>query len=520
MRRFITIAIVVVAALAALFFFGRFRAEQARAESLANLLTQPAERDSLIATVGATGVVRSNQSATLVWQTSGTVNSVAVRPGDVVAVGDRLAEFRLTSLPQNVILAQADLVSAQQALEALLDTDLQEAQALKAVEDAEQALEDALNPELQQANALTAIADAEKAVEDAERQVQIQQTSASQADIDAQKAQVILARDALERAQDQFEPYANKPEDNLIRANLQARLSAAQQEYDAAVRKLNGLVSTGNPVDIAVAEANLLRARAELDQAYRDYESIKDGPSLANVALLEAQLKDAQENLADLQDGPAADDIAAAEARVAAAQATLDSAFISAPFSGVISEVVVKPGDQVSAGTVAFRLDDLSHLLVDVEVSEVDINRIQSGQDVVLTFDAVLAREYRGVVTEVALVGTTVQGVVSFKVTVELLDADENVRAGMTAAVNLVVSQLEDVLVVPNRAVRTLNGERVVYVVRAGSPEPVPVTIELGASSDSFSEVLGGELAEGDQVVLNPPTDFGAFFGGGPPGGN
>ncbi len=495
MKRFISITLIVVAVVAAIFFFGRFRAQQARAEALANLQTQAAGRDALVATVGATGVVRSNQSATLVWQTSGTVDGVAVRAGDSIEAGDRLAEIRQTSLPQNVILAQADLVSARQALE------------------------DALNPELQQANALTAIADAEKAVEDADRQLRLLQTPASQADIDAQEAQVILARDALERAQDQYEPYANKPEDNLIRANLQARLSAAQQQYDAAVRKLNGLLSTGNPVDIAVAEANLGRAQAQRDQSYRDYEAIKDGASPGNIALLEAQLLDAQENLASIQSGPDPDDIAAAEARLAAAQATLDSAFISAPFRGTISEVLVKPGDQVTAGTVAFRLDDLSHLLVDVEVSEVDINRIEVDQNVILTFDAVLAREYSGVVTDVALVGTTVQGVVSFKVTVELLDPDEDVRPGMTAAVNLVVSQLEDVLVVPNRAVRTLDGQRVVYVLRPNSPEPEPVLVVLGASSDSHSEVLSGELQEGDQIVLNPPTDFGAIFGGGP-GGN
>ncbi len=519
MKRFISITLIVVAVVAAIFFFGRFRAQQARAEALANLQTQAAGRDALVATVGATGVVRSNQSATLVWQTSGTVDGVSVRAGDSIEAGDRLAEIRQTSLPQNVILAQADLVSARQALDNLYDTALQEAQALKAVEDAEQALEDALNPELQQANALTAIADAEKAVEDADRQLRLLQTPASQADIDAQEAQVILARDALERAQDQYEPYANKPEDNLIRANLQARLSAAQQQYDAAVRKLNGLLSTGNPVDIAVAEANLGRAQAQRDQSYRDYEAIKDGASPGNIALLEAQLLDAQENLASIQSGPDPDDIAAAEARLAAAQATLDSAFISAPFRGTISEVLVKPGDQVTAGTVAFRLDDLSHLLVDVEVSEVDINRIEVDQNVILTFDAVLAREYSGVVTDVALVGTTVQGVVSFKVTVELLDPDEDVRPGMTAAVNLVVSQLEDVLVVPNRAVRTLDGQRVVYVLRPNSPEPEPVLVVLGASSDSHSEVLSGELQEGDEIVLNPPTDFGAIFGGGP-GGN
>jgi HlyD family secretion protein len=151
-------------------------------------------------------------------------------------------------------------------------------------------------------------------------------------------------------------------------------------------------------------------------------------------------------------------------------------------------------------------LDDLSRLLVDVQISEVDINRVQLGQEVSLAFDAILNKEYHGLVSEVALVGTTTQGVVDFTVTVELTDADQSVKPGMTAAVNVVVSQLQDVLLVPNRAVRVQENQRVVYILREGQPEPVEV--QLGASSETSSQVVGGELKEGDPVVLNPPAVF------------
>ena len=76
----------------------------------------------------------------------------------------------------------------------------------------------------------------------------------------------------------------------------------------------------------------------------------------------------------------------------------------------------------------------------------------------------------------------------------------------MTAAVNIVVSQLEDVLLVPNRAVRALEGVRVVYILKDGVLYPVEIT--LGASSETMSEVIAGELKAGDQIVLNPPTVF------------
>jgi HlyD family secretion protein len=519
MKRWIIIIVVLAVLVGGFIGWRRYSATKARQELLANLQTASLEEGTLVATIGATGRVRSNQSAQLVWKTSGTVANVDVQVGDAVGVDTELAYLEQTSLSQTVILAQADLVSAQQDLDDLLDSELQGAEALQAVEDAEQALEDLLNPELRQAQALQAIADAEQALEDAERVMRNVQTTASQADIDEAQANVVLLQDALEKAEEDFEPYSGRPEDDLERANYQSALAQAQQQYDAAVRQLNALKSTGTDIDIAEARADLAVAQAALDDAYREYERVKDGPSDADIALLEAQLADAIRNWERLQDGPPTDDIAAAEARVAAAQATLDQAHILAPFDGIVTIVESKPGDQVDPGTLAFRVDDYSRLLVDLEVSEVDINKIEVGQQVTMSFDAVLAKEYSGQVVEVALVGTETQGVVNFTVTVELSDPDTDIRPGMTSAVNIVIRQLDQALLIPNRTVRVVDGERVVFVVR-GDGEIEKVIITLGASSDTYSEVVEGDLKSGDEVVLNPPRELTEEGGGfGPPGG-
>jgi HlyD family secretion protein len=177
-------------------------------------------------------------------------------------------------------------------------------------------------------------------------------------------------------------------------------------------------------------------------------------------------------------------------------------------------------GDQLRAGANGFRIDDLSHLLADVQVSEVDINSVKVGQPVTITFDAILGQEYHGKITQVAQVGDVAQGAVNFTVTVEITDADEQVKPGMTAAVNIVVNALKDVLLVPNRAVRLVDGQRVVYVLRNGLP--VEIKITLGASSDTVSEVVFGDLKEGDLIILNPSTTLipgggmgGSFVGGG-----
>ncbi|TLN21956.1 HlyD family efflux transporter periplasmic adaptor subunit, partial [bacterium] len=184
-----------------------------------------------------------------------------------------------------------------------------------------------------------------------------------------------------------------------------------------------------------------------------------------------------------------------------------------------ITELNIMVGDQVSMGTQAVRIDDLSHLLVDVQIPEIDINTIQVGQKATLTFDGIAGKEYAGTVTKVGRVGLAVQGAVNFTVTIELTDADSSVRPGMTSAVNIVVNQLENVLIVPNRAVRLLNEERVVYKLVNGVPQAVKIT--LGATADTDSEIVDGDIKAGDTVILNPPSQFlsnlssgGGFMGG------
>lgn len=165
--------------------------------------------------------------------------------------------------------------------------------------------------------------------------------------------------------------------------------------------------------------------------------------------------------------------------------------------------VDIKPGDQVVPGMLALRLDDISRLVVEAQVSEVDINRVQLGQPVVLAFDSVLAKEYQGVVVQVPAVAESLQGVVTFTVKIELTDADDLVKPGMTASVTFVVRELQDVLFVPRQAVRNLESQRMVYIWRNSDAVPVPVT--LGSSTESYTEILEGDLQPGDEVIV---TDF------------
>jgi HlyD family secretion protein len=411
--------IVLIILLVVIIGAGAFLAvRNARADTSSTFETTPIERGNLTATIGATGTVRAQQSATLVWQAAGTVDGVTANVGDLVMADAVLAELTKSSLPQTLILAQADLVSAQKAL-------------------------DDLN------NSSTALAQAAVNLRD--------------------------TRDAYDKALNYYESlFKSYKYDKLV---FLRKMTPFGVKMIPEIKKVK--VKKGDEETIQKAKENMDLAEAKVNDAQRAYDLLKGGN---------------------------ADEIAAAQARVDAAKATISLSRVIAPFNGTVTESYPLPGDQVTAGQTAFRIDDLSRLLVDVSVSEVDINSVAVDQPVTLTFDAILGKTYNGKVVEVAQVGTADQGVVSFKVTVELTDADEQVKPGMTAAVNIIVKQIQDAILVPNRAVRLVDGNRVVYILVDG--KPVKKEIRLGASSDAMSVVLVGDLKEGDLVVLNPPVEF------------
>jgi len=100
-----------------------------------------------------------------------------------------------------------------------------------------------------------------------------------------------------------------------------------------------------------------------------------------------------------------------------------------------------------------------------------------------------------------------------------LLDKDVRIKPGMTASVNIVVDEKEDVFVVPNDAIVSIDGQEKVFVQRNGGYEGVQVT--LGSYSDFYSEVIEADIDEGELIVLSPPEEITGEmpFGFGPPGG-
>ncbi|PKN86687.1 MAG: hypothetical protein CVU46_06965 [Chloroflexi bacterium HGW-Chloroflexi-8] len=440
-------------------YFGLQALNQSRSNSLAaSYLTAKVERGNLTAIVGATGTVRSNQFALIAWQINGNIDEILVNLDDQVKKDQILSSLAPGSLAQNIILAQADLVTAKQNLEELMNSTLAKAKAQSTLANAADALDTAKT-----------------------RRESKSYKRASDQIIEEAYARYILAKDEASKWEQRYDTVDDRPEDDPVRAAALSEWAAAKQVLATAEANYRFLLSAPDDEEIAVAEGNLVLAQAQYDEALREWERLKNGPD--------------------------PDDIKAAQARIDAIEATIDSINLRAPFNATVTDIRSKVGDQVSPGSISFRIDDLSHLLVDVLIPEVDINSIKVGMPARISFDGIQNKEYTGKIHEVARVGTSISGVVSFNVTVELSDPDENVLPGMTAAVNVVTSEISDVLIIPNRAVRLKDGERVVYILKPGQLVPQATNITIGAISDLYSEVVSG-VNEGDILVLNPPTEL------------
>ncbi|HEX7364822.1 MAG TPA: efflux RND transporter periplasmic adaptor subunit [Dehalococcoidia bacterium] len=179
---------------------------------------------------------------------------------------------------------------------------------------------------------------------------------------------------------------------------------------------------------------------------------------------------------------------------------------ILAPFDGTVVNVGVKKNDVLSqidyASVTAVQLVDTRQIKFQGQVDEIDILQIQTGQKATIEVDAVPNKVFTGVVSFISPFGTPdTNGVIQFPVTIQLDPTEVELKGGLTSTANIVISGVENALLVPLTAVVTLGTRSFVTVVdkATGKEERRPVT--LGEKNLQFAQVLSG-LKEGDEVAI------------------
>jgi multidrug efflux pump subunit AcrA (membrane-fusion protein) len=348
--------------------------------------------------VSAEGKLAPQYYVNLSFKAGGKVTEVLVNEGDQIKEGQVIARLdQREQFASAVDNASYELLNAQQALKDLQD-----------------------NAEVNTAAALQKVADGRDAVRSAERYLTNLNTGSKEVDINQTKADVVILKDRLDKAQEDFAPYANKKEDNVTRAQYLSKLSDAQRKYDNAVRLLNNLEGSASDIDLSIAEANLSLAQASLALAEQEYEKVKNGPDPDQLASAQAREK-------------------AAETALAAAQAALEDRELIAPFSGTLAKLDLKAGELASPGVVIAVLADFSNWIVETDdLTELDVPKVSVRQNVRVTFDALPEIELMGKVDSISETHVEKSGDVTYTTKISLTQSDPRLRWGMTAVAHFV----------------------------------------------------------------------------------
>ncbi len=183
------------------------------------------------------------------------------------------------------------------------------------------------------------------------------------------------------------------------------------------------------------------------------------------------------------------------------AQAKLSDYYIRAPFSGIVAKVNVKVGDSSSSSAIATLITQKK--IAGISLNEVDVSKIKLGNKATLTFDAVPDLNITGEVSEIDSIGTVSQGVVTYNVQIAFDTQDDRVKSGMSVSAAIITDTKQDVLLVPNSAVKSQGGAYYVEIPDATTPIRQPV--EVGISNDTMTEITSG-LKEGDSIVARTTT--------------
>ncbi|MSQ09953.1 MAG: efflux RND transporter periplasmic adaptor subunit [Dehalococcoidia bacterium] len=312
-------------------------------------------------------------------------------------------------------------------------------------------------------------------------------------------ADLAVAQANFDAANAKYNQLLNPTADDLNNARFS--VSTAQANLQTAEARL-GQLRNPNPSDVASASASVSQAEANLEKARTPYKE-------SDLVSQQSSLVQAEASLVKTMQPGAPLDIAKSQLSVERSQLDLDNAkfnleqaTLSSPISGIVSKVAINPGASqgVGASTVVISVLDLSEMQVDVNIDETDIAKVDLRQPVLLTVEATRAESYRGTVIAIAPQSTVTSGVTSYLVSVAVSEP-RGLRAGMTANVNVVYQNKQAVVLVPNRALRTVNRERQVTVLVDGKPEVR--TVQVGLADDQRTEVNQG-LAEGDTVLILP----------------
>jgi HlyD family secretion protein len=319
-------------------------------------------------------------------------------------------------------------------------------------------------------------------------------------------------------------------------ASLQADFNSEVKQGDVIARLDPSLMQA----QVDQAAATIVRLEADVDRAQAALQDAQLKMERGRQLFKEGLVARADVDTAESTARQAEASLQAAKAQVTQARAShnqnrvnLDHTIITAPVDGIVISRNVDVGQTVAASMSAPTLfviaKDLTHMQVEASVDEADIGRIRQGEPVTFVVDAYPRDVFKGTVSQIRLQPVVVQNVVSYVTIIDVPNPEKKLKPGMTATVTIQIARADDVLTVPNSALRfrppdaarqsatstrptatsgntrggteggSFERSRRVFVLRDGQLQPLRV--QTGISNGTETAVSGDELREGMTVV-------------------
>ena len=428
-----------------------------------DIQTATVRQGDLVVLASGTGTLIAHNDMDLGFGTNGIIEEILVQAGDEVLVGDTLAvQGHREDLEADVAIAKIAVLNAQETLDEIYE-----------------------NADAVTAQALLDLANTQDELKSAEYTMIVQQEGnrASEAMLDAARAELTLAESALNRARSAYNKESGSASDDAGKAAALAKLASAQQRYDSAVRNWNWY--TGSPSDIEQAqlEGEIALAEANVAEAKRALELVADGPNREDIEKAELQL-------------------AYVNANLAVVERNLEESVIEAPFDGTILTVDGQVGDKVSAPFIT--ITDTSQLYLEIFLDETDLALIGLEYEVEVIFDALPDYVFEGVVVQVDPALYTSQNVSTVRGFVALNESPQydsgDLPIGLNAAVDVIAGEVEDAVLVPVESLRELSPEEYAVFIMSADGELTLRQVEVGLIDISFAEIVSG-LEQGEVVT-------------------
>ena len=314
------------------------------------------------------------------------------------------------------------------------------------------------------------------------------------------------------------------------KTSISSARSSGQNELSAVKSEINNLQNLENLEITELRSSDAVRAKTDavraaelaaekaadnLQNLKNSLETKKENKKLERVAAeneltnLQNSLAVAEKELADLQRGETAERIAIAKNDVAQKELNLQKVKknvekyeLVAPFDGILRKIDFLPGDNLLADDDKFAfLENPDLLEIKILLDQIDVVKIPDSARAEIIFDAHPEKIFAGKIDEIDQTPLEQSGVVSYETTINLNKNDEKIFSGMTAAVTIFLAEKNDVLLAPSLAVVARAGKNFLKKMVDGAPREIEIS--TGISDGKNIEIISGEIAAGDEIVIS-----------------